>query len=173
MILPIDIQRDWMASLSSDPIEAGHYYLIDIQRTAPGTYEEQRIIVTVLDENGIPIRVNVAFAFSTARQYFITNDYQWMPPAPHRAFVGLTRGGEIEHIQGSPVKDGQPGGVTVYVLDPKYSSDIVSGLGMLADHTGLHLTFQLARKGVKSTEERLIELAARVFNLENATRPNP
>lgn len=154
-MIPVDIQRDWMASLTRPQIEEGHYYLTAIERTKPGSFEEQRIIVTVIDEDGIPVRVPVAFSFSTANQYFITEDFKWMPPAPHRAFVVPTRGGEAEQIQGSAVKEGEPGGVTVYILDTRFSSDVVSGLGMLADHTGLHLTFQLFRKGVKPLREEL------------------
>jgi hypothetical protein len=33
--------------------------------------------------------------------------------------------------------------MTVCVLDPAHSSDVVTGAGALADHTGLYLTFQL------------------------------
>lgn len=168
--LPIDIQRDWMATLDRQPIEAGHFYLTDIQRTGARDYRSQRITVLVVDENGFPLsNVQVAFSYSTADQYYITPDFAWMPPAPPKAFIIPTQGsGQCDQIQGSPVKQGQPGGVTVYVLEPEYSSDMVRGLGMLSDHTGLVLTFQLRRAGVVSLREQLDALSNRVRVLEEA-----
>jgi hypothetical protein len=52
-------------------------------------------------------------------------------------------GGEIDEVQGSTIEEGGSGGMTVCVLDPANSSDVVLGAGMLADHSGLYLTFQL------------------------------
>lgn len=168
--LPVDIQRDWMATLDRQPIEAGHFYLTDIRRTGARDFQSQRITVIVVDENGFPLpNVRVAFSYSTADQYFITPDFAWTPPAPPRAFIVPTQGsGQCDQIQGSSVKQGQPGGVTVYVLEPEYSSDVVAGLGMLADHTGLVLTFQLRRAGVVSFQEQLDGLSNRVRMLEGA-----
>ncbi len=170
-VLPPNIQTDWMAQLQkATPTEKGVFRLVNIRRTDPKTFEEQRIIVLVVDENGFPIPdVNVAFSFSTAEQYTLTNDFLWTPPAPQKAFIVPTQGsGQIDHVQGSAVEKGQPGGVTVYLLEPEYSSDVVSGAGMLADHTGLHLTFQLRRTGVKSLMERLEDIESRLKMLEGA-----
>jgi hypothetical protein len=77
--------------------------------------------------------------------------------------------GQIDQIQGSVVREGEPGGVTVYVLEPEYASDYVTGAGMLPDHTGLHLTFQLRRQGVKPLTERLAEIEARLAALESGS----
>jgi hypothetical protein len=167
--LPPDIQQAWRAQLHhATPTEHGAFRLIGIRRTKPGTFEEQRIIVLVVDENGIPIPgVMVAFAYTTAKPYVVGEDFLWSPPAPRRADRVPTRGsGEIEHIQASVVEEGEPGGVTVFMLEPEYSSDVVTGAGMLADHTGLYMIFQLRRTGVKPLAEHLAELEARVAALE-------
>lgn len=168
-VLPEDIQRDWRAQLhTATPTSEGVFRLVNIRRTQPGTFEEQRIIVLVVDENGFPIpNVPVAFSFSTANQYTLSQDFLWTPPAPQKAFIVPTQGsGQIDQVQGSGVKEGEPGGVTVYILEPKYSSDYVTGAGMLADHTGLHLTFQLQRTGVVPLAQRLADIEARLSALE-------
>ena len=168
-VLPPEIQQLFMAQLNkATPTAAGVFRLVGIRTTEPGTYEEQRITVLVLDENGFPIPgVKVAFSYSTAPQYVLSQDFQWTPPPPQKAFIVPTRGsGEIDQIQGSSVKDGQPGGVTVYCLESEHSSDYVSGCGMLVDHTGLHLTFQLQRAGVLPLAERLAAVEARLAALE-------
>ncbi len=168
-VLPQDIQRDWRAQLhKATPTEKGVFRLVNVRRTQSGSFEEQRVIVLVVDENGFPIpNVPVAFAFSTAKDYSLSQDFLWTPPAPQKAFIVPTQGsGQIDQIQGSPVKDGEAGGITVYLLEPEYSSDVVSGAGMLADHTGLHLTFQLQRAGIKPLAERLAEIEARLAALE-------
>ncbi|MBN1220202.1 MAG: hypothetical protein JXM69_14840 [Anaerolineae bacterium] len=170
-VLPQDIQRDWMAQLhKATPTDKGVFRLVNIRRTAPLTFEEQRVIVLVVDENGFPMpNVKVAFSYSNAEQYTLTDDFLWTPPSPQKAFIVPTTGsGQIEQIQGSGVKKGQPGGITVYLLEPEYASDVVTGAGMLADHTGLHLTFQLRRAGVKSLMERLDDIEARLKVLEGA-----
>jgi hypothetical protein len=168
MILPEEIQTLWMASLVSQPsnLSAGHWYLTDVRKTIPHTFEEQRIIVKLKDENGFPVdNVPVAFSFSTAPQFIITPGFTWYPPA--RAFVTPTNGaGTCDQIQGSAVKEGEPGGISVCVVQKEHSSDILNGAGMLNDHTGLCLTFQLKRIGVKSIQERLSELENRVTALE-------
>jgi len=163
--LPSDIQRDWLAQLrQAAPTAKGVFRLVAIRRTAPKTYEEQRITVLIVDENGFPIpSVPIAFAYSTANFYALSPDFLWTPPSPQHAFIVPTQGsGQIDHVQGSSVRSGQSGGVTVYVLTPDYSSDVVTGAGMLADHTGLHLTFQLRRDRVRPIMERLEELEARM-----------
>ncbi|GAB4418593.1 MAG: hypothetical protein Fur0044_14650 [Anaerolineae bacterium] len=169
-VLPTDIQQDWMAGLQRQVSQQaqGHFYLVNIRRTKPKSFEEQRVIVLVVDENGFPIpNVPVAFSYSTADQYVLTPDFLWTPPSPPRAFIVPTAGsGQIDQIQGSGVKQGQPGGITVYLFEPEYSSDVVTGLGMLADHTGLHLTFQLRRNGVTPLMDRIASLEARVAALE-------
>ena len=168
-VLPQDIQRDWRAQLQKAiPTDKGVFRLVNVRRTQPGTFEEQRVIVLVVDENGFPMpNVPVAFSFSTANNYTLSQDFLWTPPAPQKAFIVPTQGsGQIDQIQGSGVKDGQTGGITVYLLEPEYSSDVVAGAGMLADHTGLHLTFQLQRPGIKPLNERLAEIEARLAALE-------
>jgi hypothetical protein len=124
----------------------------------------------VLDENGFPMpNIPIAFSFSTAEQYTLTNDFLWTPPAPQKAYIVPTTGsGQIEQVQGSGVEKGQAGGVTVYALTPEYASDYVTGAGMLSDHTGLHLTFQLRRTGVQSLLERLDDIENRLKILEGA-----
>lgn len=167
--LPAQISNLYGAELhKAEPTEAGVYRLVGIRQTQSRSYEEQRIIVLVLDENGFPIpRVMVAFSYSTAEQYMLDDQFKWQPPHPRRAFIVPTGGGgQIDQIQGSAVKPGEPGGVTVYILEPEFASDVVTGAGMLADHSGLHLTFQLRRTGVRSLSERLDEVEARLDKLE-------
>jgi hypothetical protein len=169
-VLPTDIQSRWRAGIiKAMPTERGTFALVDARATKPGGFQEQRIIVRVVDENGFPMAgVTVAFSFSTAGPYLIPPDSLWSPPAPHRAFITPTTGsGECDQIQGSGVKDGEPGGVSVYIFEPEYSSDIVTGAGMLANHTGLMLTFQLRRVGVRPLAEWLTEMESRVAKLEN------
>ena len=169
-VLPVEFQREWQAQLHRAPRnEWGSYRLVKIRRTKPATFEELRIIVLVVDENGFPMPgIKVAFSYSTANQYYISNDFVWRPPHPFRADIfPTTGGGEIEHIQGSVIKKGQPGGITVYCVEPEYSSDYVSGAGALADHSGLHLTFQLRRPGVRPFNERLTQMEERLDKLES------
>jgi hypothetical protein len=170
-VLPQGFQEEWLASMEkATPTEKGVFRLVHIRRTEPRSFEEQRIIVLVMDENGFPIpNVNVAFSFSTAKQYALTGSFLWTPPAPQQAFIVPTQGsGQIDQIQGSVVKEGEPGGVTVYILEPEYSSDIIRGMGMLPDHTGVHLTFQLQRTGVLPLSERLASIESRMETLEAA-----
>jgi hypothetical protein len=168
-VLPQVIQRDWRAQLhKAQPTEKGVFRLVNARRTESGTFEEQRVIVLVVDENGFPIpNVKVAFSFSTANAYTLSQDFLWTPPPPQKAFIVPTQGsGQIDQVQGSGVRDGEPGGITVYIVEPEYSSDYVSGAGMLADHTGLHLTFQLQRPGITPLNERLANIEARLNALE-------
>lgn len=168
-VLSMDIQQDWMADLQpATPTGQGVYRLVGIRRTQPQSFQERRLIVLVVDENGFPMpNTRVAFSYSTADQYTLTPDFLWRPPAPRRALIVPTQGGgQIEQIQGSAVRIGEPGGITVYIFEPEYSSDVVSGAGMLADHTGLFLTFQLRRTGVVPLTERLAVLEGRVAALE-------
>jgi hypothetical protein len=141
---------------------------VNVRRTRPKSFEEQRVIILVVDENGFPMpNTRVAFSYSTADQYVLTPDFLWSPPSPSRAFIVPTAGsGQIDQIQGSGVKQGEPGGITVYIFEPEYSSDVVTGAGMLADHTGLYLTYQLRRTGVTPLTDRIASLEARVAALE-------
>lgn len=166
--LPIDIQRDWGAAVIPAAANSA-YRLVKIRRTEPRSFEEQRIIVAVIDENNIPLsNVPIAFSYSTAPQYPITENFKWIPPGVRRADIAHTKGsGEIDHIQGSAVKPDEPGGVSVYVLDPEYSSDVLVGLGMLADHTGLHVTFQLQREDVRTIEDTLRDIIVRLADHES------
>ena len=168
-VLPQDFQLNWQAALhKAASNDNGSFEVVNIRRTAPATFEELRIIVLVVDENGFPLSgVKVAFSYSTAHQYLVGQDFTWVPPSPHRADIFATEGsGQIEHIQGSVVQSGEPGGITVYVVEPKYSSDYITGAGALADHTGMHVTFQLRRPGVVSINDRLAQIEARLDALE-------
>lgn len=168
-VLPPDFQTNWGAQLTPpDPHPVGQFHLVHIRRTKPGSFEDNRIVVLVLDENGIAMpSVNVAFAYSTAPRFIVTPDFTWVPPPPFRAEQHRTKGsGEIEQIQGGSVRDGQPGGVTVFILEPGYASAIVSGCGSLADHTGLHLTFRLQRHDVLPLVDRLANIEQRLAALE-------
>jgi hypothetical protein len=169
--LPVEFQQDWGATLQRNVGQQakGHFYLTNIRRSAPKDWQSERITVQVVDENGFPMaNVRVAFAYSTAEFYPLTQDFLWVPGvSPQRAFIVPTDGsGTIDQIQGGVIRDGQPGGVTVYLLEPEYSSDIVTGMGMLANHTGIILTFQLQRVGVSSLASRLDALESRVSILE-------
>ena len=168
-VLPLEFQRDWRAELHpAASNEAGSFRLVGIRKTRPKSFEELKIIVLVVDENGFPIPgVKVAFAYSTAAQYLVGPEFSWIPPRPFRADIFPTEGsGQIEHVQGSVVKPGEPGGITVYVCEPEYSSDYVTGAGALGDHTGMHLTFQLRRAGVVPLNERLSHIEARLDALK-------
>ena len=168
VILPEDIQRRWGAELhQEEPTAHGVFNLVDIRPTQGGSYQGQRIVVLVVDENGMAIpNVRVAFSYSTADRYLVSSFFLWSPPHPRKAFVAVTHGsGEIDQIQGGTVTEGGPGGVCVYLLEPEYSSDAVTGCGMLVDHTGLHLTFQLQRVGVFSVLERLDAIETRLRSL--------
>lgn len=168
-VLPLDIQFNWMATLQRQvsPQAQGHFYLVNVRRTKPKSFEEQRIIVLVVDENGFPMpNVRIAFAYSTADFHVLTPDHLWTPPSQNAFVVPTAGSGQIDQIQGSSVKPDQPGGVTVFCWEPEYSSDAVTGMGMLADHTGIHLTFQLRRNGVVPLMDRIENLEARVAALE-------
>lgn len=174
LLLPQDIQRDWSAEVfSATPTKEGCFRLVDIHRTDGKGYQGQRITVLVVDENGIAMPgIPVAFSFSTADQYTLTADFAWMPPTPRRAFIIRTGGGgEIDMVLGAEgvVKAGQAGGVTVYVLQPEYSSDVITGCGQLADHTGMYITMQLRQAGVVPLSERLGSIEERLAKLENQT----
>jgi len=170
-VLPPIFQRLWRAQVKqATATERGVFNLIGIRQNEAGGYRDGRISVLVVDENGFALPdVKVAFAYSSADSYILSPDFLWSPPSPQKAFLAFTGGGgEIDQIQGSVVKEGERGGVTVHILEPEYSSDYVVGAGMLADHTGLHLIFQLKRVGVKSMRERLYEFEARLHDLEKA-----
>jgi hypothetical protein len=169
-ILPIDFQSEWKAELhQATPNENGSFHLVNIRRTQPTTWEELKIIVLVVDENGFPMPgIKVAFSYSTASQYLVGPEFTWVPPRPFRADIFPTEGsGQIEHVQGSVLAAGEPGGVTVYVCEPEFSSDYVTGAGALADHTGMHLIYQLRRKNVVPLAERLAKIEARLASLED------
>jgi hypothetical protein len=168
-VLPPEVQRDWNANLEvAEPTDKGKWSLVEA-RPGNGTAEEsQRIVVRLIDENGYNYDGVVAFAFTTGeKQIIVTNDWLWNPPAqPNKAQLVTSRGGYAEQVQGGAVKKGQPGGVTVYVYDPELASDVVRGAGMLADHTGLVLTFKRIPAGKQTIDERLAALEARVAALE-------
>jgi hypothetical protein len=168
-VLPVEIQQDYQATLQRyvDPDAQGHFYLVGIRRSGVKDWQSQRITVQAVDENGFPLpNLLVAFSYSTAEPYILTPDFLWNPPPPQRAFIVPTAGsGAIDQVQGDVVKQGQPGGVTVYALQPEFSSDVITGLGMLFDHTGVILTLQLRRNGVTSLADKIAELERRVAAL--------
>lgn len=167
-VLPLDFQKNWQAEFQkATPTEKGVFRLVNIRRTMPTTFEELRIVVLVVDENGIPLPgVKVAFSYSTAGRFLVGDDFLWTPPS-QQAFIVPTEGsGQIDQVQGSVIEDGQQGGVTVFIVMPEYSSDVVVGMGALADHTGVHLTYQLQRTGVKPMRQVLQNLEERVSALE-------
>lgn len=168
-LLPNDIINDFGAEVfSATPTEKGVYRLVDARRTAGSGYQGQRITVLVLDENGVAMPgVPIAFSYSTADHYTLTSDFAWIPPQPYKAFIVRTGGsGEIDMIQGDVIRQGGSGGMTVYILDPAHSSDLVTGAGMLADHTGLYLTYQLRRTGVIPLSDALAELKTFILDHE-------
>lgn len=173
-MVPPDIQQDWMAGMQKgSPAPAGIFQVTDISRTPAQGFMAQRISVLVVDEEGRGLPgVRVAFAFDTAgaikwdELYPDTKQWGWAPPPMQAAVIETMGGGMCDFVQGSPVKEGQPGGMTVYVLEPEYSSDIITGCGMLADHTGMFITFKLTRTGYVSTQVRLNNLEERVAALE-------
>lgn len=173
-VLPVEIQRDFQGIElhRGYETEAGIFRLVGIRRTAGMSAEGQRIKALVIDENNFPVsNVTMAFSFSTAIPFVLTPDYLWMPPYPHRAVLTRTDGGgETDLVLGAEgvIKDGERGGVTVYALEPNLASDAISGAGMLADHSGLHLTFQLRRTGVLPFAEWLSRMEERVARLEEA-----
>lgn len=171
--LPRDFQQDWLADVTqAEPVAAGSFKLVAVRKTNPLSYEGQRITVLVVDESGFPIpNVKVAFAYSTAEPFYVDETFAWSPPKPRKAFIVPTEGsGQIDQVQGSAVKKGEPGGVTVFILEPNFSSDIVFGMGMLGDHTGVHLTFQLRRTGVKSVYSTLRDLERRLDLVESMVK---
>ena len=170
-ILPVDIQNDFGAELfSAIPAKMGCYRLVDARRTEGSSYQGQRITVLVIDENGVAIPgIPVGFSYSTADKYTLTTDFDWQPPGPHRAFIARTGGsGEIDMVLGADgvVKSGGAGGVSVYILQAEHSSDVITGCGQLADHTGMYLVFQLLRAGVEPLDKRLGGIEARLAALE-------
>lgn len=165
--IPIDIASQFNCWL--DPAdEQDAYRLVAIRTTKPKTFEEQRLIALVVDENNRPLaNVPVAFLYSTGNTQE-AYDFAWQVPRPFRGDIVYTEGsGQIEHIQGSAIQPGQPGGVTVCVADPAIASDVIVGAGMLADHTGLHLTFQLQRAGVVAVADRLDAITERLQSIES------
>lgn len=168
--VPFDIVQDFGSELFRGyPVEAGIFRLVGVERTEASGYQGQRITVQVVDENGFPVpNVTVVFSYSTGKQFTPPVNSKWFPPpSPWRGHVVQTTGsGMIDQIQGDVIKEGQAGGVTVYIMEPQYSSDVVSGCGMLADHSGMLLTFQLLRTGVQPIGQVLADLEKRVSALE-------
>jgi hypothetical protein len=171
--IPFDIVTDYRTTLiKTDPSPCGVFKVIGIRRTAPGSWESQRIKVLVVDENGFPIpAVRVAYAFSTAPEINYKNLFgddvlfRWAPPYSPALVVPTSGAGECDVIQNDKIEKGKAGGMTVYVLESDYSSWLVAGAGMLADHSGLCITFMLVRPGVRSLAERISDLEQRMEKL--------
>lgn len=161
--LPDIFYEKWNAQLiQAKEADIGSFELVEIEPTNPLGFMGRRLVVLVVDENGFAMpNIHVLFAYDTApRRTVYGRSYQG-------DVVQTTGGGQIEHIQGDTIKDGQPGGVSVGIIGGEgYTSDLVTGMGMLADHTGVKLTFQLRRKGVIPFAARLANIEARLSALE-------
>jgi hypothetical protein len=168
--LPRWICEDIGASLKKEePISEGVYRLVKVGKCRPG--EDRRIKVNVLNEEGYPEPgVMVVFAFTTGRDtipFHLTAG--WQPPPPYKAKVEPTQGdGATDLVLGPEgvVKKGQRGGVTVYLAGEGFSSDVIDGLGMYADHTSPELTFQKFPNGYVSRGNRLDHIEDRLMALE-------
>jgi hypothetical protein len=177
--LPMEIQANWMATLKKEtPTKQGIFELVDIKKTQPGSWQEGKLIVLVLDPNGLPMAgVPVAFGYSTASRYLLMPEFLWTPSGaqpgnlPLAHIVPTEGGGQIEMVQGSTVQEGQPGGMTVWIHTPEYSSDSIAGAGALADHTGLYMVFRLrlyqGGQPQPNLHERLTAIEQRLVNIEN------
>lgn len=147
----------------------GAFRVVAMSKLTTGS-NDRRIRVNLIDEDGNAITaLSVAFGYSTAELLRLGPDFEWQPSLT-KAFVTGYQNGNYEMILGSDgvINEGEVGGVTVCALHPKYPSDEVSGLGMLPDHTGLSVTFQLQTPEIDSIGERLDQIEARVTALENA-----
>lgn len=154
----------------AEPTQGGMFHLIDVRPTEGASFEGQRLKALVVDENGFPIpNVQVAWSFSTAPLLYIDSNFQWFPPFPRKAVVTRTSGGgETDLVLGAEgiIKQGEQGGVSVFVCEPNYSSVVVRGAGMTKAHGGLHFTFQLRRQGVMPLADRIASIEARLKALE-------
>ena len=147
----------------------GAFRVVGMSKLATGS-NDRRIRVNLIDEDGNAITdLAVAFGYSTAGLLHLGAEFDWQPSLTN-AFVASYQNGNYEMILGADgvINEGEVGGVTVCALHPKYPSDEVSGLGMLSDHTGLGVTFQLQTPEIDSIGERLDEIEKRLYNLENA-----
>jgi hypothetical protein len=172
--LPQSFQVDWQAELhKATPSDHGHFEVIQVTKTKPLSGQELRIVIHVMDENGYPLSgVEAICSYSTAEPYTVSDDFVWSPPSPRRGDRLITDGaGQVEHIQGSVVKAGEPGGITVYIFEPLYPSDYITGAGALADHTGMRITFRLRRAKVKSLMERVSQLELEIANIKELAAP--
>lgn len=161
--LPDIFYEKWNAQLiQAKEADIGSFELVEIEPTNRLGFQAQRLVVLVVDENGFPMaNVPVLFAYDTAEWRTVFGKRYQGDVVPTQG------GGQIEHIQGDPVKAGRPGGVSVGIIGGEgYTSDLVTGMGMLADHTGVKLTFQLRRKGVIPFAARLANIEARLSALE-------
>lgn len=168
-ILPLDLRRDFGAHLhKAQPTGHGAVRLVGATRTTSGALS-QRITVQVLGPEAQPAPgIDVGFFFSSGRTWLPSEDFAWSPPHPWVGDVFATKGsGEIDHIQGSAIKQGQRGGITVSVLHPLFSSDVITGAGMLADHTGLFLTYMVIPTGYIPLREQVARLTERLKQLES------
>ena len=126
-----------------DPTLNGKFAITDIELQTTGDMD-RRIVVQVLNEDSLPLNnVTVGFHFSTYRKRKIFSGNWLWKPTHTNYFETKTRGGMAELILNKPTPDGGVGGVSVEILQPEYSSDFVSGLGMQADHSSPLLTFVL------------------------------
>lgn len=158
----------------AEPTQHGQFHLTDVRPTFGAGFEGQRLKVLVVDENGFPIpNIKVAWSFSTADVLFVDGSFQWFPPFPRRAVVTHTSGGgETDLVLGAEgiIKQGEQGGVSVFVFEPNYSSVVIRGAGMTKEHGGLHFTFQLRRRGVMPLGERLAVIEARLRAVEQRNK---
>lgn len=174
--IPIDLINDFGVWIDqAEPTDLGANHVIDIRRSEAG-HDDRRIVVYLIDENGMARSgVPIVFYWDTIKDtYQLTSDVKWLwnpqeRNLPRKGLLTRTDGsGKAELILGPEgvVKAGESGGVTCYPLEPEYSPDIVHGLGMMPNHQGLRVTYQLQRVGVLPLDERLEAIEARLAALE-------
>lgn len=166
--LPQEMSECLMVLDNSIPTtEAGKFWLEDIKWDYSGD-SELAVTVVVVDENNIPMHsVPVGFFFDTGTPMPVHN-LNWNTGLLPKGTMDTTYGGvPAQLILGADgvIKKGEPGGVSVAVMHPDFSSVVLKGAGMKADHTGMIITFKLQRAGVQSYEERITQLEAQVAEL--------
>jgi hypothetical protein len=164
-MMPRDIQRNYRASVESVKAnELGAWHLVAAFPTSEAGGDSGRVIVVALDADGSPVfGLPVVFAWDTAVFLEFPDNFSWAPPYPQKGIMEITRGGEVECIQGGFIKPGQEGGITAYIADPEVPSDIVRGAGIVPPgHTGLWLVFRYFPTNELSLGERVSELEAQL-----------
>jgi hypothetical protein len=145
IVLPQWVQRDYRARLQINAQATPHYGLVDVFETTQLGGDSGKVNVLILDKDEIakPL-VQVAFTWSTGDQILLDENWVWRPPYPWKGVAPLAPLGHVELVLNNDgvVKDGEPGGINVWIFDPKVPSTAFIGAGMQGDHTGLWLIFK-------------------------------